>query len=120
MYRTGPQLVQSVGVGVLAEQQHSIGHQLPYKQRGLHWLQLKPFTQSTVAHLGRFSWVQWTVGFHARGPREHPCIPEVATFPAHLLVPDPAGWSHGFGAREPLCDVELEDPLISRTEGLQD
>lgn len=32
MYRTGPQLVQSVGVGVLAEQQHSIGHQLPYKQ----------------------------------------------------------------------------------------
>lgn len=34
MYRTGPQLVQSVGVGVLAEQQHSIGHQLPYKQCG--------------------------------------------------------------------------------------
>lgn len=58
MYRTGPQLVQSVGVGVLAEQQHSIGHQLPYKQRGLHWLQLKPFTQSTVAHMGSFSWVQ--------------------------------------------------------------
>lgn len=25
MYRIGPQLVQSLGVGVLAEQQHSIG-----------------------------------------------------------------------------------------------
>lgn len=87
MYRTGPQLVQSVGVGVLAEQQHSIGHQLPYKQCGLHWLQLKPFTQSTVAHLGSIFWVQWTAGFHARGPCQCPCAPGVPMFPAALLVP---------------------------------
>lgn len=31
MYRKGPQLVQSLGTGVLTEQQHSIGHKLPYK-----------------------------------------------------------------------------------------
>lgn len=106
MYRTGPQLVQSVGVGVLAEQQHSIGHQLPHKQCGLHWLQLKPFTQSTVAHLGSFFWVQWTVGVHAQGTPECPCVPEVSTFPAALLI----SWCLTLQAGE--RDGEMETPCV--------
>lgn len=102
MYRTGPQLVQSVGVGVLAEQQHSIGHQLPYKQRGLHWLQLKPFTQSTVAHLGSISWVHGQlVSMLSLCCRS--C--HVPSCPACLLVPDPAGWSHGM-------ELVLENPSV--------
>lgn len=106
MYRIGPQLVQSVGVGVLTEQQHSVGRKLPYKRCGLCWLQLKPYTQSTVTHLGSTFWVQWTVAFDAqRNLWTSLCSrsSRVPGSPAHLLVPDLTG-------RSGVIDLVLDNP----------
>lgn len=83
--------MQSLGAGVLAEQQHSLGRRLSYKRCGLHRLQLKPCTQSTVTHLGCGAGGELLAML--RGTWECPYAPAafVPGCPAHLLLPGPAG-----------------------------
>lgn len=124
MYRTGPQLVQSLGAGVLAEQQHLLGRRLSYKRCGLHWLQLKPYTQSTVTHLGSALWGRQRVACDAQRNLGMSLRSSSTAFQAALLISCclalQAERCDGFGAGEPSRGgVELKEPPVPVWKGFE-